>query len=316
MKSIYEVDEFNKVLKFAEHEKTSSTDLHVFRLETNKLRDRDIAIPLHRQHFMDITLFVDFGADHEIYFDDQKQNLSNYTLQMVPPFKLISYYQSKESLNKGRGYTVLFSFDFLSLGVTGRDFFNDFNFFKITSENSHINLSANEAEQFIFLFEKMLYEYEQNQNRSKQILQGYLWVLLNECKKIYDANQSNNTKEIKGKQPQRLFESFQSLVANNIHGRYAVEDYAEMLFVSPNHLTQSVKDVSGKTPKQFITERRVIEAKCLLQYTDNSIAEISCLLNFSEPTHFIKFFKKETGLTPLEFKLNPQAYKNRDERNL
>jgi AraC family transcriptional regulator, transcriptional activator of pobA len=307
MKSIYEVDEFNKALKFAEHEKTSSTDMHIFRLETNKLRDRGITIPLHRQHFMDITLFVDFDAEHEIYFDDQKQHLSNYTLQMVPPFKLISYYQSKESLSKSKGYTVLFSFDFLSLGLTGPDFLNDFNFFKITSENNHLNLSANEAEQFIFLFEKMLYEYEQNQHRSKQILQGYLWVLLNECKKIYDATKSTTDKVTKGKQPQKLFESFQSLVANNIHGRYAVEDYAEMLFVSPNHLTQSVKDVSGKTPKQFITERRLIEAKCLLQYTDNSIAEISCLLNFTEPTHFIKFFKKETERTPLEFRLKNQS---------
>lgn len=304
MKNIYEVDEFNKVLNFAEHEKTNSTDLHIFRLESNKLRDRGITIPLHRQHFLDITLFVDIGDTHEVYFDDKKQNISTYTLQMVPPFKLISYTQSKESLNNTRGYTVLFSFDFLSIGVARPDFINEFSFFNLTTETSHFNLSIPDAEKFIFLFEKMLYEYEHNQNRSKQILQGYLWVLLNECKKVFDASQQGENEEAKAKKLQKLFVSFQSLVANNIHGRYAVEDYAEMLFVTPNHLTQSIKEATGKTPKQFITERRIVEAKCLLQYTSNSIAEIACLLNFSEPTHFIKFFKKETGFTPLEYKLN------------
>jgi AraC family transcriptional regulator, transcriptional activator of pobA len=306
MKSIYEVDEFNKALSFAEHEKTNSADLHVFRLETNKLRDRGITIPLHRQHFLDITLFVDAGEAHEIYFDDKKQSLTTYTLQMVPPFKLISYSQSKESLNKTRGYTVLFSFDFLSLGLAKPDFINEFSFFNLTTKNSHFVLSATDAEKFISLFEKMLYEYENNQQRSKQILQGYLWVMLNECKKIVDACQPDESKETKGKQPQKLFVSFQNLLANNIHGRYAVECYAEMLYVSTNHLTQTVKDVSGKTPKQFITERRLIEAKCLLQYTQNSIAEIASLLNFSEPTHFVKFFKKETGKTPMEFRLKNQ----------
>jgi AraC family transcriptional regulator, transcriptional activator of pobA len=39
-----------------------------------------------------------------------------------------------------------------------------------------------------------------------------------------------------------------------------------------------------------------------LQYSSNTVAEIGYLLNFSEPTHFTKFFKKETGLTPIEFR--------------
>jgi AraC family transcriptional regulator, transcriptional activator of pobA len=83
----------------------------------------------------------------------------------------------------------------------------------------------------------------------------------------------------------------------------AVEDYAQMLNISANHLSQTIKETTGNTPKSYITKRRLEEAKYLLLYTKNDIAEISFHLHFSEPTHFSKFFKKEIGQSPQEFRL-------------
>jgi AraC family transcriptional regulator, transcriptional activator of pobA len=132
---------------------------------------------------------------------------------------------------------------------------------------------------------------------------GYLWVLLNECKKVYENAIAKLGQQDKPKPSKQLFDSFQNLVASNLQRNSKVEEFADMLFVTPNHLTQSIKETSGKSPKEFITQRRLIEAKTLLLSSTNTIAEISHLLNFSEPTHFTKFFKKETSFTPIEFRL-------------
>jgi AraC family transcriptional regulator, transcriptional activator of pobA len=134
-----------------------------------------------------------------------------------------------------------------------------------------------------------------------------LWVLLNECKKLYDEAIEKLGKQDKPKPSKQLFDSFQNLVATNLSQHSKVEEFADMLFVTPNHLTQSIKETSGKSPKEFITQRRLIEAKTLLVNSTNTVFEISYLLNFSEPTHFTKFFKKETSLTPIEFRMKHSA---------
>jgi AraC family transcriptional activator of pobA len=74
-----------------------------------------------------------------------------------------------------------------------------------------------------------------------------------------------------------------------------------MLFISSNHLSQSIKSVSGKNALSYINERVLTEAKSFIIYTDFSIAEIAYKLNFSDPANFGKFFKKQMGVTPLKF---------------
>ena len=64
----------------------------------------------------------------------------------------------------------------------------------------------------------------------------------------------------------------------------------------------SVKQISGKNALAFIAERLAAEAKSLIQYTDFEIAEIAYQLNFSDPANFGKFFKKQVGLAPSEFR--------------
>ncbi len=72
--------------------------------------------------------------------------------------------------------------------------------------------------------------------------------------------------------------------------------------LTPNHLSQTIKEVTGKTAKSYIVKRRLEESTYLLKYSNDDIAEIAFHLNFSGPTHFTKFFKKETGKTPIEFR--------------
>jgi AraC-like DNA-binding protein len=75
-----------------------------------------------------------------------------------------------------------------------------------------------------------------------------------------------------------------------------------MMSVSEKKLNKATNQVLGKSPKEIIDERVVLEAKRLLVHTSKSIKEVGFELGFDEPTNFIKYFKKHVGRTPIEFK--------------
>lgn len=101
---------------------------------------------------------------------------------------------------------------------------------------------------------------------------------------------------------QTLLRRFTQLIDNHYIDKRTVQEYADMLSVTANYLSQSVKQVSGKNALTFIAERLATEARSLIQYTDFEIAEIAYQLNFSDPANFGKFFKKQVSLSPLEFR--------------
>jgi AraC family transcriptional activator of pobA len=101
---------------------------------------------------------------------------------------------------------------------------------------------------------------------------------------------------------QTLLRKFIQLIDNHYIDKRTVQEYADIMSVSANHLSQSVKLASGKNALTFIAERLTIEARSLIQYTDFKIAEIAYQLNFSDPTNFGKFFKKNAGISPVGFR--------------
>lgn len=87
------------------------------------------------------------------------------------------------------------------------------------------------------------------------------------------------------------------------HQWYNVKDYLPLLAIQEKHLAQSVRLATGVTPKAYIDQRRMLEAKRLLAYSDLSVKEIAYSLGFEEPTNFNKFFRKHAGISPNEFRL-------------
>jgi len=101
---------------------------------------------------------------------------------------------------------------------------------------------------------------------------------------------------------QIILRKFIELINNHYIDKRTVQEYADMLSITANYLSQSVKQVSGKNALSFIAERLATEARSLIQYTSFEIAEVAYQLNFSDPANFGKFFKKQVGLSPSEFR--------------
>jgi AraC family transcriptional regulator, transcriptional activator of pobA len=78
--------------------------------------------------------------------------------------------------------------------------------------------------------------------------------------------------------------------------------YAEKLGVTVDRLNDHVKRSTGITPGHLIRQRVLIEAKRQLVFTAQPIHDIAEELDFADPSHFARFFRKQTGTTPHEFR--------------
>lgn len=92
--------------------------------------------------------------------------------------------------------------------------------------------------------------------------------------------------------------SFKLFVENNLTDSLTIQSIAKKLTLNTNSLYNIVKNYSGLSPKEFITNRLILEAKRLLYYSESSsIKELAYGLGFNDPEYFSRLFKKVTGKT-------------------
>lgn len=99
-----------------------------------------------------------------------------------------------------------------------------------------------------------------------------------------------------------VFRSFYSLVSQNYKRNRSVGFYADKLNLTSNYLSVIIKEYSGKSAFDWINDYVIMEARYLLKSTDHTVQQISYELNFPDPSFFGKYFKRHTGLTPLEYR--------------
>ncbi|MFC3879414.1 helix-turn-helix domain-containing protein [Algoriphagus namhaensis] len=125
------------------------------------------------------------------------------------------------------------------------------------------------------------------------------WLIL--CTRMY-AKQTNLQKL--DFQKSDLIREFNFLVEMHFREKHQVADYAKLLFKSPKTISNAFSKLGQKSPLAYIHERLTLEARRLLGYTDKPISEIGYELGFEDVQSFSRFFKKNEGLSPSEFKEN------------
>ncbi|OYU68241.1 MAG: AraC family transcriptional regulator [Cytophagaceae bacterium BCCC1] len=105
-----------------------------------------------------------------------------------------------------------------------------------------------------------------------------------------------------------IVRKFNIAVENHYKTKHQVQDYADLLNKSPKTLSNLFSIYNHKSPLHIIHERVSLEAKRLLIYTDKSTKEIAFELGFEEVAHFSRFFKKQIGQAPTEFKLEMRKH--------
>lgn len=159
------------------------------------------------------------------------------------------------------------------------------------------NKTADEIEDIIF---KMNNEVKERKPDSSEMIRLYIQQI------ILLANRNYGTVlllyQSTPNSHQTLYNDFLKLVSQYYLTIRKVADYADMLHVSPDHLNRAIKSCSDKTAHEHIDEMLLMEAKAYLLYTSLTVAEIAYKLEFSDPAHFNRFFKKHCELTPADFR--------------
>lgn len=123
-------------------------------------------------------------------------------------------------------------------------------------------------------------------------------ALLNDLKAIYN----NDSKGRKMNRQETIFHEFIDLVNEYGLKEHNQKFYADKLCITPSHLGFVIKQASGETVMTWIARNIIMHAKSMLKYSDKMVYEIANELNFPNPSFFNKFFKRHTGITPLEYR--------------
>ncbi|MEI8086057.1 MAG: AraC family transcriptional regulator [Paludibacter sp.] len=94
------------------------------------------------------------------------------------------------------------------------------------------------------------------------------------------------------------------IMRESIYEKIYAEDVAKRMNLGYSGFRRAFKELTGSSPSQYMLELKLNEAKLQLSTTSQTVKQISYSLNFENPDYFPIFFKKRTGLTPLEYRNN------------
>jgi AraC family transcriptional regulator, transcriptional activator of pobA len=271
--------------------RTGNPLFHCFDMaETNNLTVTEL--PPHRVDFYTLALNNETENLEYTLNNTAFHNPKNFLL-CVAPGQVAKW----EKKGDWFGYCTFFKSEFLQFN-SQVNFLQQYPFFNI-NETNLLPLNKEQLEAMAVYFQQIVAEQQNHSSFSNEIIRSAFQAILWQTRRIYEEQKQITPSK---KANDIITSQFQFLVNEHFWEKISVDEYAQLLNITANHLSQTIKVTTGKTAKSFITKRRLDEASYLLQYTNNGVAEIAFHLNFSEPTHFTKFFKKETGMTPNEFR--------------
>lgn len=271
--------------------RTNDPNFYCLRLKENEDSISNYKPPF-RKDFYFIALVSNAGKT-KITYDNTNVTKLNSFLVFQSPGLLYSFYRD----HSANGYLLYFKKECFSFFKP--EFEKEFPFFNILHTH-FFKLSEVKFQEFAPHFEEVFTAYENASNQQHKVASIKLLALLYQLKEFTYA--FNQWEEGFTTPQQILLQKFIQLVNNFYIEKRTIEEYAQLLNITSNHLSQSVKAASGKNALSFINERILSEAKSLIQFTDYDISEIAYQLNFSDPANFGKFFKKHMALTPIEFR--------------
>jgi len=255
--------------------------------------------PFSRRDFYKIALVIGNG---KMIYSDKEVVIDRPALLFSSPSVPSSW---ESGPGPQEGCFCLFTQDFIESNEH-KSALQDFPLFKVGG--SHI-VFLDDA-QLAFLsatLAKMMEEMDSDYAGKYDLLRNYLRIIMHEALKIapistFETN-ANAAARITTQFLELLERQFPIDSPEQLLKLKTANDFAQSLAVHTNHLNRSVKEVTGKTTTQHISERVLKEANALLKHTDWSIAQVANGLGFEEPAYFTNFFKKHTGSSPVMSRL-------------
>lgn len=123
---------------------------------------------------------------------------------------------------------------------------------------------------------------------------------------IYDAADAigyiKAAEQIRNTRAEAIYINFMLMVEQHFRTERRVGWYAQQLSITPKYLSETIKQVSHRTPNDWIDDYVILEIRVLLRNTTKTIKEISEMMNFPNQSFFGKHFKEHVGMSPSEYR--------------
>lgn len=259
---------------------------------------------LYREFPDILTTSFRTGFYHVIWFKKGSPNflVDFKPIEIIPNTILFLTKDTVQRLGKNiyfEAKAILFTDSFFCKTENDATFLRSSILFSDLFSHAQINLQEN-ASMFLSLFRLMEMEVENERDISQDaILKNLLhsFLLLSERER-----RKQDFIEIKKGVNLDYVLLFKDLLEANYRKLKKASEYADKISITNKQLNHATSKILDRSPKQIINERVMLEAKRLLAHTHESVKEIGFKLGFQEPTNFTKYFRKHTGLTPVEFR--------------
>jgi len=246
----------------------------------------------HRHSFFHLVLFTKGSGAHTIDFNQFK--VRPYEIYFMIPGQVHSWHFQGEV----DGYIVNFSDSLFRSFLLNPNYLERFHFFSGVSEESVCQLPLDVHGKVTQLFEEILTETTDSRDGEIDMIR----LLLMQLFLVVENTCNVNNKKSIPQQKQVLLRNFRRLIDQHYLTIKLPKEYADLLYVTPNHLNALCQDLLGKTAGELIRDRVILEAKRLLTNADMTVTQIAYNLNFQDNSYFNRFFKKYVGITPDEFR--------------
>lgn len=267
----------------------------MFRINRNdsvmNYRLSDFLVP-HRKDYYFMVLVGKGDSRH--WIDMTPYTLKPNTFYFTVPHQV----HLKEETKPLSGVSLSFTKEFLATDSDG--VLKELPIIKNPNNGHELSLNAQNLIFIEDILDKLYNEYQTKSAWQHTMLLSYTKVLLVYLSRLY-TEQFAESKAEPGKE---LLKKYLAQIERHYTKLHEVSDYANLLHISSGHLSEVVKEQTGKSAITHIHERLILEAKRLLFHTEYAIKGIAYHLGFEDASYFARFFKRITGHTPLFYREN------------
>jgi len=245
----------------------------------------------HRHDFHAFIFVTGGSGSHVIDFVD-------YQLKANRCF-YISYGQvhAWKTLKGVKGYVLLFTDDFYNSIYTGNELIKSDKL--LSGLSLYTDTQKGKIEEWETLFQQIETEFQEQSADWELIVCLLLKTVVIKLKRL-SKNDYSDSEPLKRRHD--LITQYKELINENFTSYKTPKEYAALLHLTPNYLSGVCKALTGKPAGELIRDRIILEAKRLVIHTQLTISEITDQLGFENKSHFGKYFKNATGLSPDRFR--------------
>jgi AraC family transcriptional regulator, transcriptional activator of pobA len=202
-----------------------------------------------------------------------------------------------------RGLIAEFREEFLTFTRGGPAFIERMSFLFDSAAEATLRLEGRERARMGRMFAELRREAESSELGHEDQAQAHLTLILGQARRLF----ASHGRDFHGQPSSSIAGRFRLVLAQNFPRVSAATEYARILRVSRRRLNEELRRQVGQTASELIRDRCVLEAKRLLVHSTLTISEIGFQLRFEDPSYFVRFFHRLTGVTPGRYRASAAA---------